>query len=103
MKHMRVPSDGTTETSTLYLTPKYPAEVAMAPNTGDYQPIWEKPLPKPPNNDQLNNATAGTSKRNNEDVYNMSLSSNSTDYEKKKYYVLDKDYMNTAELQQMSA
>ena len=81
------------DTNTIYLKPRSANErdsVLLA--QGDYQPIWEKPLPQPPNNDLQ--GTAGRSKKNNEDTYNMSLSSNSTDYEKKKYYVLDKDYMN---------
>ena len=71
----------------MYLTPNFPP--GGTTTSSDYQPIWEKPLPKPPNADQ---SMRNTTKRNNEDVYNMSLSSNSTDYEKKKYFVLDKDY-----------
>ena len=57
-------------------------------------PIWEQSLPRPPNTEQ-STMRVGTSKRNNEDVYNLSLSSNSTDYERKKYFVLDKDYIKT--------
>ena len=93
VRHTRVPSAAGSEI--VYLTPRYPPEGRPTSTTdGDYQPIWEKPLPQPPNADQQ--GTAGRTKRNNEDPYNMSLSSNSTDYEKKKYYVLDKDYLNTS-------
>ena len=85
----------------VYLTPAQGNQTTMEPSS-DYQPIWEKPLPTLPNTEHTT-LRSGTVKRNNEDVYNMSLSSNSTDYEKKKYFVLDKDYMNTAELHQNNA
>ena len=92
---MRLQSTGGSDI--VYLTPRYSPEGEGAPmSNSDYQPIWEKPLPQLPNNDQ--SIQRGQSKRNNDDVYNMSLSSNSTDYERKKYFVLDKDYvMNTNE------
>ena len=95
VKHTRIPSTAGSEI--VYLTPRYsPDGENAAAGEGDYQPIWEKPLPRPPPADQQ--GTAGRTKRNNEDVYNMSLSSNSTDYERKKYYVLDRDYMNNTNL-----
>ncbi|ELU05613.1 hypothetical protein CAPTEDRAFT_217457 [Capitella teleta] len=46
--------------------------------------VYDTPLPNPP-----------TIKRNNDEDYNATVSSTSTDY--KKYFVLDKDYMNTKE------
>lgn len=68
--------------------------------SGDYEkPVYEKPLPQPPEFDTEVGQNINMAKRNNEDAYNMSLSSNSTDYEKKKYYVLDKDYMNVPTVQ----
>eukprot|EP00914_Ancora_sagittata_P015676 GHVO01031116.1.p1 GENE.GHVO01031116.1~~GHVO01031116.1.p1 ORF type:complete len:101 (-),score=13.36 GHVO01031116.1:298-600(-) len=45
---------------------------------------YDTPLPNPP-----------SIKRNNDEDYNATVSSTSTDY--KKYFVLDKDYMNTKE------
>ena len=90
VKHMRLHSTGGSDI--VYLTPRYSPEGEGAPmSNSDYQPIWEMPLPRPPHNDQSIPRT--TTKRNNEDAYNMSLSSESTDYERKKYFVLDKDYV----------
>ena len=55
--------------------------------------IYDTP---PPNPQQVHHDNTCTSvKRNNDEDYNATVSSTSTDY--KKYFVLDKDYMNTKE------
>ena len=72
-----------------YLTPRYVPE-----GQGQQAPIYDTPLPDPPVAITQNR---GTVKRNNEEDYNNTMSSNSTDYTRK-YFVLDKDYMNTKNL-----
>jgi hypothetical protein len=55
--------------------------------------IYDTPPPNPMQVPQDNTCTSV--KQNNDEDYNATVSSTSTDY--KKYFVLDKDYMNTKE------
>ena len=59
----------------------------------NYVPDDPQPMPMAVYDTPMPNPT--TIKRNNDDDYNATVSSTSTDY--KKYFVLDKDYMNTKE------
>ncbi|ELU07864.1 hypothetical protein CAPTEDRAFT_224737 [Capitella teleta] len=95
VRHTRVPSTSETYLSETYLTPQYTPE---DPRTGEYQPIWSKPLPTPPGLERSNSQATTEPirspcvppKRNNEDVYNASLASE--DYiDRRKNFVLDKD------------
>lgn len=73
-----------------YLQPMYPCdEQNVMPSA-----IYDTPPPNPLQVPQDNTCTS-VKRQNNDEDYNATVSSTSTDY--KKYFVLDKDYMNTKE------
>ncbi|ELU09704.1 hypothetical protein CAPTEDRAFT_220494 [Capitella teleta] len=72
-----------------YLQPMYPGDAQNVMPAA----IYDTPPPNPMQVPQDNTCTSV--KQNNDDDYNATVSSTSTDY--KKYFVLDKDYMNTKE------
>ncbi|ELU05619.1 hypothetical protein CAPTEDRAFT_217463 [Capitella teleta] len=89
---------GTNQTMTLlakqrpdsdYLQPMYPGDAQNVMPAA----IYDTPPPNPMQVPQDNTCTSV--KQNNDEDYNATVSSTSTDY--KKYFVLDKDYMNTKE------
>ncbi|ELU05609.1 hypothetical protein CAPTEDRAFT_217453 [Capitella teleta] len=72
-----------------YLQPMYPGDAENVMPVA----IYDTPPPNPMQVPQDNTCTSV--KQNNDEDYNATVSSTSTDY--KKYFVLDKDYMNTKE------
>ncbi|ELU05605.1 hypothetical protein CAPTEDRAFT_217449 [Capitella teleta] len=72
-----------------YLQPMYPGDAQNVMPAA----IYDTPPPNPMQVPQDNTCTSV--KQNNDEDYNATVSSTSTDY--KKYFVLDKDYMNTKE------